>query len=241
MINLCDRAVWLDGGRLRQIGPAKECCEAYLASLHAQHRRELGVSTTEEPPATLFVTPVATPRTARKDARLAYVNASNLRNDIEIFTFDPDAPGFGTGGVRILTVELRDLDDAPLAWAVGGDNVRLAVEIMALLDMDRPIVGFFVKDRLGQLLFGDNTYLPYAERPLRVPKHGRFVAVFDFSLPILPPGEYTVDIGVAEGTQQEHIQHRWAHDVLVFQAHTSMVASGLVGIPMIDIRLERLA
>jgi lipopolysaccharide transport system ATP-binding protein len=238
VINLCERALWLEGGTLQQIGAAKTCCEAYLASLHEQQRRELGVS------AIASRKEAAAPRTSapreRKDARLQYVNTTSLRNDIEIFEFNPDATAFGAGGVQILGVELRNFADEPLAWAVGGDDVRLAVEILALADIDRPIVGFFVKDRLGQRLFGDNTYLTYADRPLYVSQGSHFVAVFDFAMPILPPGEYAVDIAVAEGTQAEHVQHRWAHDVLVFQAHTSMVASGLVGIPMIDIRLERI-
>jgi lipopolysaccharide transport system ATP-binding protein len=238
VINLCQRAIWLDGGRLQQLGAAKECCEAYLASLHAQQRRELGVGAVESTDAPV-VPKRATPA-LRKDARLKYVNASQLRNDIEIFDFDADASAFGAGGVRVLGVELRDLADEPLAWTVGGDDVRLAIEILALVDIDRPIVGFYVKDRLGQRLFGDNTYLAYAERPLYVAKGKRFAAVFEFAMPILPPGEYAVDVAVAEGTQAEHVQHQWAHDVLVFRAHTAMVASGLVGIPMLGIRLEPL-
>ena len=30
-----------------------------------------------------------------------------------------------------------------------------------------PIIGFFIKDRLGQTLFGDNTFLTYVDKPLR--------------------------------------------------------------------------
>ncbi len=34
VINLCDRAIWLDRGRIARQGPAKEVCEAYLGSFY---------------------------------------------------------------------------------------------------------------------------------------------------------------------------------------------------------------
>lgn len=237
VINLCERAIWLDQGAMQRQGPAKETCEAYLAALHAQQQREFGVADVASKPAR--TTPIRVDR-ARVDQRLRYINASPLRNDIEIFSFDPDASSFGSGGARVVGIELRQPDDAPLAWVVGGSEVRLAVEVEALVDIDRPIVGFFVKDRLGQLLFGDNTYLSYAENPVSVPAGVRFEASFDFAMPILPPGEYSIDIGVAEGTQSEHVQHHWAHDALLFRAHTSSVTTGLVGVPMTAIHLQRI-
>ena len=57
-------------------------------------------------------------------------------------------------------------------------------------------------------------------------------------MPILPPGTYSVTVAVANGTQQDHVQHHWIHDALFFKSESSMVATGLVGIPMLRISLE---
>ncbi|MBK1632389.1 ABC transporter ATP-binding protein [Thiohalocapsa halophila] len=238
VMNLCERAIWLDRGRIEQQGPAKETCEAYLAALHAQQRRELGVAEVARTAAEPEIQRSAEPAV---DQRLQYLNCSPFRNDIEVFEFDFDATSFGAGGAKVVNVELRTPDGLPLAWVVGGSAVRLMVRVQALLDIERPIVGFFVKDRLGQLLFGDNTFLTYADQPVAVVAGNCVEASFDFSMPILPPGEYSIDIGVAEGSQSEHIQHHWAHDALLFRAHTSSVTTGLVGIPMADIQLRRIA
>ena len=39
----------------------------------------------------------------------------------------------------------------------GGERVVLRVEAHTDVPLDRPVIGFYVKDRLGQQLFGENT------------------------------------------------------------------------------------
>jgi lipopolysaccharide transport system ATP-binding protein len=64
-------------------------------------------------------------------------------------------------------------------------------------------------------------------------------ARFTFRMPVLPVGDYAVDIAAASGMQQDHITHCWCSDVLVFKSHASSVRQGygLVGIPMLEIEL----
>jgi len=63
-------------------------------------------------------------------------------------------------------------------------------------------------------------------------------AELTFRMPVLPVGDYAVDIAVASGTQQDHITHCWRNDALIFKSHTSSVHRGLVGVPMLDIVLH---
>lgn len=240
VLNLCGRAIWLERGAVQQDGSAKSVCEGYLASLAEQQRRELGVAEVATPAAPPARRAPASAR-PRVDQRLAYLNQSPLRNDIEVFRFDGAAASHGAGGARVAEVRIEDADGNPLSWVVGGNPLVLVVAVEARTAIDSPIVGFFVKDRLGQYLFGDNTYLTRAEDPLMVRAGELFEARFAFDLPILPSGEYSIDVGVSAGTQSDHIHHHWAHDALLFRAHTTSVTAGLVGIPMTHIQLERLA
>src|SRR5438552_14730138 len=36
VVNLCHHAIWLDHGHLRANGPAKDVCEAYMATIYAR-------------------------------------------------------------------------------------------------------------------------------------------------------------------------------------------------------------
>jgi lipopolysaccharide transport system ATP-binding protein len=63
-------------------------------------------------------------------------------------------------------------------------------------------------------------------------------ASFTFRMPVLPVGDYSVDVAVASGTQAEHVIHCWCHDALIFKSHASSFHQGLIGIPMLHIELS---
>ena len=239
VVNLCNRAIWLANGRIRSQGSPKQVSERYLAAMadpdfdmndptHVPDQVAVDSSPSAD-------TPVAGEWT--RDMRQDYINASSLRNDIEVFEFEQDASHFGKGGAKITSVRLCNDKGSRLDWVVGGERVSLEVLCEAKTPLSGPIIGFFVKDRLGQTLFGDNTYISYAKRPLQVAVGDTLRACFEFRMPILPPGDYSIAVAVAEGTQHDHIQHHWIHDAVILKSHSSSTSSGLVGIPMAAIEL----
>ena len=229
--NLCDRAVWLDRGAVRAIGPAGEICEEYAASLYEADDGSgfnIGGSRRKAPP----------PKPV-KDERVEKLAAEGQRNSLQVFDFDEGAHWFGKRGATIERVALSLTGGAAAAQVEGGEEVVVSVEGTAHVAIGRPIVGFFVKDRLGQALFGDNTFLTFRDRPMPLAAHSRFVARFRFQLPFLPTGQFSVCAAIADGTQHEHVQHHWIDDALIFSVDSSHIARGLVGLPMLDISLEQ--
>jgi len=105
-------------------------------------------------------------------------------------------------------------------------------------DLCSPIVGFSVKDRKGQVLFGENTFLSYRDKGFYSPQESELQAFFDFYMPVLPAGDYSISTAIADGTQEQHVQHHWIHDAVMFKSESSSVSSGLIGIPMLDIWME---
>ena len=233
VINLCDRVLWLEQGRLREAGSAKEVCEHYLAQLF--QAQTPGVERAQPSQTTVM----EHRKTDIVDQRLAFLNQTRFRNDLELFVFRPEVEGYGTGAIRIVDACFEDQQGGVLQWVVGGEIVILVVRALTLTDLVSPILGFLVKDRLGQHLFGDNTYLTYSTNPRPVVAGQELTARFTFRMPVLPVGDYAVDIAAASGTQQDHITHCWCSDVLVFKSHASSVRQGygLVGIPMLEIEL----
>jgi lipopolysaccharide transport system ATP-binding protein len=175
-----------------------------------------------------------------RDMREALIDASTLRNDVEVFQFKPDQAGFGTGDAKIVAVRLLDQSGSPLSWAVGGKDVILDIRCLVRKDIFRPIIGFQFKDRLGQVVFADNTFLVYQFSPQPVTQGCELNARFEFRLPVLPTGDYSIAVALADGSQDTHVQHHWMHDALIVRVHASSVCFGLVGIPMKKITLAAL-
>ncbi len=231
--SLCKHSVWLEKGQVLQEGAPKDVCELYL---EAFYEAQLGKGSTTKLRAFKNIEDTL----PIKDQRMEFINASNLRNDLQVFKFDPDAASFGKGGAQIHDVRLLDANEHPLAWIVGGEKVILRAMVHSNQDLDSPIVGFYVKDRLGQTLFGDNTFLSYREHLVHCQAGSELQADFVFFMPLLPSGEYSITIAIANGTQEVHEQHHWIHDAVLFKSESSSVASGLIGIPMLEVKLQSL-
>ena len=240
VVSLCERAIYLDRGSVCMDGPAREIIEHYLQDVYSASQ---DVRTArEETCLELEKTEKAEEPEDWEDMRLAYLNRTNLRNDIEVFRFVPPEDGtpcFGAGGAVIAKVQFLNGEGKPLTWIVGGEVVTLRIEVVLEKDCFSPIIGFTIKNRLGMDLFVDNTYL----KTLNAPLHGRagetLQADFVFRIPVLPPGQYTVSPAVADGTMEQHTQLQWIHDALVFESHASS-SLGLVGLNMRSIELRKL-
>ena len=219
----CDRAHWLDKGQLRASGSVKEVCEAYLSDI-------LGIPQTEQ---------AATEKRDEclADQRQELIHGSTLRNDLKIFSFDPATTAAGTGLAHIVEVRLENDVGAPYGWVVGGELVTLVICAKTLESMASPILGFVVKNRMGQSLFGDNTYLSYADTPQAAAKGTCLEARFRFRMPRLPVGDYAISAAIADGTQKQQVTHHWLHEAVTFRSLRSSVGQVLVGLPMLDIHL----
>lgn len=227
---LCDRAIWIEQGRLQQSGSAKDVTDAYLEAFMTErqggnaHKQKVSGDS----------------RIARRtfDPVSQLIDRSTLRNDIRVLPFDPEQPSFGGLKARVVDVAFLDCEGKPVLWIVGGETVQLEITGVADTAFDDLIVGFYIKDKLGQLLFGDNTYLTTLEGGFSAGVGEAFRAKFTFAMPRLQDGDYFVTVGIASGTQQEHIIQAWLHEALQFKAQGPVVPAGILGIPMHHISIE---
>jgi len=233
--SLCDRAIWLEHGRVQRVGDARSVMEAYIeASLVEQQGGGAQQPGFQQPVRQLKVS-----RERQVDQRQELFDRSTLRNDLRIFPFQPDGEGFGEFKVRIVHVSFLNEDGQAVAVVVAGEYVTLCIELFAEAGAANVITGFYVKDRLGQLLFGDNTDLSH-EGDFAVTAGQHFHASFRFVMPRLLSGEYFIAAGVSEGTQEQHVVQHWLHEALHFTATGGSMVAGLIGVPMLDVRLERI-
>lgn len=232
VVGLCDRAIWLDNGVMRGSGTAKDVVNQYLeAFLAAREGRALApVSGDDERLAV---------RRPSRDVRGPLLDRSQLRNDIEVIRFDPELTGFGEQKALIVDVALLDEQGRQLPMIVGGETVVLEIVAEVSADFENPIVGFYLRDRLGQLLFGDNSYLSYVHNSVKVVAGMRLRASFKFDMPRLAAGDYHFTVGIANGTQEDHSIQHWMHEALHIKSQGQGLPVGIVGLPMQEIILEQ--
>ncbi len=60
-------------------------------------------------------------------------------------------------------------------------------------------------------------------------------------MPRLGSGDYFITVGLSEGTQEQHVIQHWLHEALKFSATGGDMVTGLIGLPMQEILMERIA
>lgn len=249
IMNLCSSVLFLEKGTVRKYGDTKEVTQMYLQSYFQEQTKiqhcALGTpqeKTERENEISRIRTDVnkcyCVGANIIRDMRADFLNQSNLRNDLQIFDFcrNPNSV-LGNHGARFLDMQLMDQNGAKLLYAVGGEPVSLRIKVLAEKDIFSPIVGFHIKDRLGQELLGDNTFLTYIDNPQMV-SAGEIINVsFDFIMPVLKKGQYVFDVAIAEGSQETHVQLEWVEDALTFESVSSHVNS-IVGLFMQNIKMS---
>jgi lipopolysaccharide transport system ATP-binding protein len=235
VINLCKRAIWLQEGRILMDGTPSLVSNAYLAARYGSETHNVS------PPHSNFIE--NSENEVREfeneiDTNLSKIENSGISNRINIFSFHESSKSFGVGGGKIKSTELLDSKNNLTTHIKGGDYVSIRIIVSSYRDISHPIVGFFVKDRLGQVIFGENSYVNYKNSNLNLLSGHELNAVFSFRMPILPKGTYAVDVAIASGNDLEHEQIEWKHDVMAFESISTSTSTGLVGVPMRSISVN---
>jgi len=261
MASVCDRVLWLENGCMVQFGDAKEVLERYVNRESARHNQcsydlEMNdnkslianeVNSMEDRSKIASYTAGDTAIKEYYDFRATSRLDSKYRNDLEICKLDQriiDRESYGTGDAYISSVTIQGeaslfTEVANASVVSGGSKVRLLIEVTVSKILVDPIVGFILKNEMGLALFGDNTYNTHKHyHPISVLTGTRIRAEFEFIMPFLPTGCYSVTASVASGTQEEHAIIHWLNDALILQCNNSPVSAGLAGVTMLAIDLK---
>lgn len=232
VLNLCERAIWLHEGKVKQLGESKYVAEGYLQYTLQEVYGEEALLESFCDKKNLAINREIDD-SSKEHAENGYGSEFGIALNLN------EANGWKSGAGEITTIDFIDVYKTSRNVFEGGEKVLLRISAFAHKDFDKPILGFLVRDRLGQDLFGDNT-LPFTGRNEVVIKAGEsFYAEFVFKLPMLPNGQYVMMASLANGELNDHVQHHWLHDAVVIHVSSSKVRWGLVGIPFDAVTLSR--
>ncbi len=233
VLNLCEQAVWLHAGQIWQLGAAKEVSEAYLHyTLQEVYGHEAQLQAIEQTDAAIAPPCInAVPDDA--PPALAYQAQLSVHNNLS------EANGWksGAGEIESVALTVHGMRQNYTDVLQGGETVQMRITAVAHQVMAQPILGFLVRDKLGQDLFGENTLPLTSKEPHLVQAGERFQADFIFKLPMLPNGDYAVMTSLADGDLHNHVQHHWLHNALFLRVVSSQIRYGLVGVEFKKINL----
>ena len=120
----------------------------------------------------------------------------------------------GTGEAAILDVRMVDQRQRVLEVVEVGQAVTLEVEVEVRQDIERLILGFMIKDRLGQPMYGINTHrLDKALTDLKAGERITYRFAFDMRL---GKGHYSVALSLSRLDSHLDRNFEWRDYGLVF-------------------------
>jgi lipopolysaccharide transport system ATP-binding protein len=120
----------------------------------------------------------------------------------------------GTGEATVTDIALLNEKDEPVEVVDVGSNVTLQVKVAVHAPIPRLVLGYMIKDRLGQSMYGTNTSLK--EMPVDNAQPGDTL-VYRFAFPMnLGPGSYS--IATALSSTETHLvnNYEWRDYAVVF-------------------------
>ena len=142
---------------------------------------------------------------------------------------------YGSGEVKILDARLVGRQSG-CDTVAAGETAELEVDVQAFASVAQLSIGFMIRDRFGQDIFGTNSYLLGKEISLAPDDSFRA----RFTLPLsLAPGKYTLTLALhSEENHLEHCYH-WCDNFIRFEIAGSHLPlfSGVVSLPT-EISLE---
>jgi ABC-type polysaccharide/polyol phosphate transport system ATPase subunit len=189
---LGDRTVWLDGGRVREIGDTDRVVSKYLAAM-----------------------------TQKDSAYVAHLKPEVERPPVaapEVVSTIPNIDHrFGDGRAEIIGIEALDASGRePLGILEPNSTIVLRISVRAQSHLDSPIIGFMLRNHLGVDFAGTNTAREGFHLPPMRP--GDVLAVdFHLQIPALYASAFSFSPAIADGTLDGYTICDWIDNAVALQ------------------------
>ena len=202
--NFCDRAIWINDGTIVKEGIPDEVLEEYHSFMHYNEKQE----------------------------QVKNRESNEISSEDEIENITSAATSFGTLNAEIIGANIFK-ESSKVSVISGGELINLIVKIKVNKNIKMPILGFIIKDRLGNEMAIVNT--EFANFKLNEFMDDQILKYkWSFHFPKLKDGAYSLDLAIGEGTYENHIQHHWINDALIVEVRNKKRYSYAQGFCFID-------
>lgn len=183
----CDRVAWIEKGHLKDVGDPIEISKQYTAYVMQSQLVQEDVE-----------------NKSREVSKNKDENIIDITGIVESY-----------GDKKALITGIGMFQNESLVQTVmPNEDTKIKIRVEYKENIFQPIVGFTIKDRLGNVVFQSNSEV--LQQEINTDNKTCEEYEFEFIFPELNVGQYTISPAIASGTQANHVQHNWIHDAYVF-------------------------
>jgi lipopolysaccharide transport system ATP-binding protein len=191
---LGDRAMWLNAGRIKEIGTTDSVVTRYMAAMVEKDNAYLAG--------------------AHRKAQHAPHEAVRAPEIVE--TIPNVDHRFGDGRAEVIGIAVLDTGGRPIYVLEPSALIVVRISVRALEDITLPIVGFMMRNHIGLDFAGTNTAREAFDLP---PMTAGDIYTVDFhlQLPELYPSAFSFSPAIADGTLHSYRTSDWVDNAIVLQ------------------------
>lgn len=189
-----DRTMWLDGGRIKDIGNTDRVVTKYLAAMVEKDNAYL-----------------ASTHQKAQDAPHDPVKAPEI-----VETIPNVDHRFGDGRAEVIGITIVDTAGQPIYLLEPSSTIIVRISVRAVEDITLPIVGFMMRNHIGLDFAGTNTAREAFDLP---PMSAGDIYTVDFhvQVPELYPSAFSFSPAIADGTLHSYRTCDWVDNAIVLQ------------------------
>ncbi len=189
-----DRTLWLDGGRIRDLGATDQVVAKYMAAMAEKDASYLDLKPTEERPSHDITTEAP-----------------------EVVSTIPNVDHrHGNGRANVIGIAVYDDQAQSLHLIQPGSRIVVRVSVRANEPIPQPNVGFILRNHLGIDFAGTNTLREGTELP-PMNKGDIYTIDFHLDIPTLYPGHFSFSPAIADGTLLQYRMCDWVDNAITLQ------------------------
>jgi len=190
-----DRAMWLDGGRIREMGDTSNVTAKYMAAMVEKDSR--------------YLTSGA--------KRGVHGDSTSAIRAPEVIEHIPNIDHrHGDGRAEVIGIVVLDERGSRIAVLDPSSSIVVRISVRAHEDIVLPIVGFMLRNHMGLDFAGTNTAREDVELPAM---HAGDIFTVDFhiDLPELYPSAFSFSPAIADGTLHSYVMCDWIDNAISLQ------------------------
>lgn len=192
---IADRVMWIDSGRMRQLGDPESVVTNYLAAMVEKDSKYLN----------------------HKHATSSSSRRSRTAQAPEIVEHIPNIDRrFGDGRAHIIGIAILDAQGRKTYSLEPDSAIIVRISVRAAEDIALPVVGFMLRNHMGLDFAGTNTAREDFELPSMI-AGDVYTVDFHLHLPQLYPSSFSFSPAIADGTLLSYTICDWIDNAIALQ------------------------